>query len=155
MVVGRRRRKRKVATGTLRRIAVALAALLLSFAVLSGAARARNRYFYCEAMGLMETDPCAAAAQSDGTRDGAPWTEAREGHTDCCEVVTLSAMPAGTSIVAQSVPPPGLVALLPAAIFGSGSLSAPSTRPDRSFQRWRVPPRYPGELRAQLMVFLT
>jgi len=139
----------------LRRVAVALTALLLSLAVLAGAARARARYFYCEAMGLMETDPCAAPAKNDGAEDVATSREVREAHTDCCEIVTLSRMPAGTTIAAQDVPPPALAAFLPAAIIRTTLLANPSAQRDRSSERWRVPPRYPGELRAQLMVFLT
>jgi hypothetical protein len=53
----------------LRRVVVALTALLLSFAFVSGLARPQGRYFYCEAMGLLASDPCAAAARSDHTRD--------------------------------------------------------------------------------------
>lgn len=139
----------------LRQIAVALTVLLLSFAMFSGTMRAGHRYFYCEAMGLMESDPCAAAAQSDGTEDVAPATEARQVHTDCCEIVAFSPMPAGTTIAGRDIPPPALAAFLPTALQRADLLASPRSRPDRSSERWRVPPRYPGELRTQLMVFLT
>ena len=155
MIAARRRGNGARARGVLRRLAVALTALLLSLAVLSGTTRARSRYFYCEAMGLMESDPCAAPADSDETEDVAPSTEAREGHTDCCEIITLSPMPAGTTTAALDVPPPGLTALLPAAILRAGLFTIPRTQANRSSERWRVPPRYAGELRTQLMVFLT
>ncbi len=141
--------------GTLRRIAIALTTLLLSFALLSSATRAKTRYFYCEAMGLMETDPCAAAAQADGAEHAAPTPEARPTHTDCCEIVTVSRLPAGTRIAAQDVPPPAPTALLPAGSLLATRLADPCAQPDRSSLRWRVPSRYPGELRTQLMVFLT
>ena len=106
-------------------------------------------------MGLMETDPCAAAAQSDGTEGVAPSTEARQGHTDCCEVVTLSPMPAGTTVAARDVPPSPLAAVLPAAILADRLLASLRAQAVRSSERWRLPPRYPGALRIQSMVFLT
>ena len=154
-MVARRRGNVARARGVLRRLAVALTALLLSLALLSGTTRARSRYFFCEAMGLMESDPCAAAADTDGTQHVAPSTEARERHTDCCEIVNLSPMPAGTTTAPLDVPSPGPTAILPAATLRAGLLTVPRTRPNRSSERWRVPPRSAGELRTQLMVFLT
>jgi hypothetical protein len=138
----------------LRRLPVALASLLLTFAMLSSFAHANGRYFYCEAMGLMATDPCVSASPRD-EGNAAPLTEAREGHSDCCEVLTLPSLPQVTASASSAVPSPGLVAILPAAPLPSVQLGAPSVRPDRAREQWRPPPRSATQARAQLMVFLT
>ena len=76
--------------GPLRRIAVALTRLLLAFALLSGLGHANSRYFYCDAMGLLQADPCAAAAQRAGDGAGA---QLRATQLDCCEVGTFPPLP--------------------------------------------------------------
>jgi hypothetical protein len=147
---------RHAKTRLLRQIAMALCSLLLAFAIVSGLARAHGRYFYCEAMGLLATDPCAAAAaSSDGDEDVGRNAEARRSDADCCEHVVIPPAPESTTVGTRAVPPPALVAIL-APMSSRGERPAPAPgRPNGSLQRWRVPPRYAGELRAQLMVFLT
>jgi hypothetical protein len=133
---------------------MALCSLLLTFAIVSGLARAHGRYFYCEAMGLLATDPCAAAAARGGS-DVAPDAEARQSDTDCCEHLVIPPTPESTTVGARVVPPPALVAILaPTSSRGEQPATAHG-RLNGSLQRWRVPPRHAGELRAQLMVFLT
>ena len=39
-----------------------LAHLVLAFAVVFGIAHSGSRYFYCEALGLLPSDPCAGAS---------------------------------------------------------------------------------------------
>jgi hypothetical protein len=74
---------------------------------------------------------------------------------DCCSVITLPSMPEAARTEEQSVPPASIVAILPAReyvrtmarLFADGFAPAVS--------RWERPPRPGGELRTQLMVFLT
>lgn len=134
---------------------MALSSLLLTFAIVSGLARAHGRYFYCEAMGLLARDPCAAAAASGDGDDGGQDAEARQSDADCCEHVVIPPAPESTTVGTRAVPPPALVAILPPTCNRGERPAAAHIRPNGSLQRWRVPPRYAGELRAQLMVFLT
>ncbi len=139
----------------LRQVAVALLGLLLSFAIVSGMGRPHGRYFYCEAMGLLATDPCTAGALSPIDQDVGPAPAVRQSHGDCCELVIVPSMQESTLGAAQAVPPPPFAATLPAAPTRCGLTTTSRGRPDRSFERWRLPPPYPGELRARLSVFLT
>ncbi len=141
-----------------------LTGLLLSLAILSGLARANSRYFYCDAMGLLDTDPCAAPAAQTGLSSGqgnepaegiGASTELRQSHTDCCEVLTLPPMPASTTVDVPAVPPPTLASIQPAAPVLDVRALAAHASSDRAFERWRPPPASARELRAQLMVFLT
>ena len=152
----------------LRKIALALTSLLLAVALLSGLARANTRYFYCDAMGLLDSDPCAAAAAEEerassfqnGTAEEVETSAAiHQRHKDCCEVLTLPRMPAGTTLAVPDVAPPVLTTILPLAsalhmrtLLDSDDESA---RLDPCFMRWRSPPTSARELRAQLMVSLT
>ena len=140
------------AKGPLRRIAVALTGLLLSFALLSGLGHANSRYFYCDAMGLLQADPCAAAVQRDGDPAGA---QLRATQLDCCEVGTFPPLPQAATPASRQVSPPALVALIPAVPDLCQLLPSSRERPNRSSGRWRAPPRSAGELRARLGVFLT
>lgn len=153
-MVGSGKRMRAV-RGLPRRVGLAIVGLLLSFAILSGFARANGRYFYCEAMGMMATDPCAAAAAHRGERTDGPSTEARPGHSDCCEIVTLPSLPQGTTTASSAVPSPALVALIPGAPLADLLLGRARAHPDRARERWRPLRRSAAQARAQLMVFLT
>ena len=55
--------KAKRAVRKLRRIATAFSCFVLVFAFASGLLQANTRYFYCESMGMMREDPCAAGVQ--------------------------------------------------------------------------------------------
>jgi hypothetical protein len=136
-----------------RRAAVALGYLLLAFAVVCGIAQSGSRYFYCEALGLMPSDPCVEAARGGETDPCG--TSLSEKLADCCEVVTLPAMPEAARAASPTVVPPAVVAIVP-----GGGLAEPPPAPalrdsNRFFERWRPPPRSSSEIRAQLMVFLT
>jgi hypothetical protein len=136
-----------------RRAVVALGYLLLAFAVLSGIAQSGARYFYCEALGLMPSDPCVQAhCGGDGLGYGNLLKERR---ADCCEVVTLPTMPDAARAANASVPPAAVVAIVPSG-WPADLPATPALRATkRSFDRWRPPPRSAGEVCAQLMVFLT
>jgi hypothetical protein len=138
-----------------RRCLVVVAGIVLSFAVVSGAARAGGRYFYCDAMGMLQWDPCAQGASH---RDGDdPADRVAPHHVDCCEVGTLPSFPDGSGVATPTVSPPPLTAVVPAAALAGGH--APRLVLSRSamtaLEHWRGPPRSPAERRAELMVFLT
>jgi hypothetical protein len=134
------------------RAVAAVAHGVLALAVLFGIAHSGGRYFYCEALGLLPSDPCAEA--SGGARGKSPSGLLSEHPVDCCEVVILSAMPQAAQAAGLTVAPAARVAILPAlGLTGRVDSSAPS-RVDRGFERWRCPPRTSNDIRAQLMVFL-
>ena len=147
-------RKIKRTRRRLRPLVVAFAGLLVSIAMFSGLAHANARYFYCDAMGLLGSDPCAVAGRSDDEPQ-APSAEAREGHADCCEVLILPSLPQGTHVQASAVPPAPLLALLSAASVFGVHIAGPPVRRTRASEHWRHPPRSAAQVRAQLMVFLT
>jgi hypothetical protein len=142
-----------------RRVAFAIAGLSLAVAVLAGAWRSSSslvsggRYFYCEAMGFLQADPCAVRSHHDAARD--PGAEAREQPFDCCAVGTLDSAPSGTLARARTVSPPALVA-----IIAPWELVEPRSPNDVrcsriAHERWRPPPRTATQRRSELMVFLT
>lgn len=133
-----------------RRLAVAFTSLVVSLALLTGLARAGDRYFYCDAMGMLATDPCAQVSDDE---DAAIAVHPQ--HLDCCEVRTLPSIPTGTEAAARSVPPATLTAILPPPAFPIVRLAVRPRAPAFAFERWRSAPRPPGEARARLMVFLT
>jgi hypothetical protein len=148
-----RGRKWKVGPGT-RKIAVALTRLLLSFVILAGLAHAGGRYFYCPEMGQMQPAPCSVASHG-GDGDGSGGTICPR-RLDCCELWTLPSMPSGITVAeAGAVAPPPLVAMLPPLPFLLDRAQDIRRNSSRASELWRTPPRRPGELRAQLMVFLT
>jgi hypothetical protein len=131
----------------------ALVGLVLSFALVASLARPGGRYFYCEAMGLLPLDPCRAApAASDGP--STPEDRLDETRHDCCEVVTLRALPDGATKAPTNVPAATVVAVVPA-------VAETDTADERLVHQvrlpWRVPPRPPGKQRthANNQVFLT
>jgi hypothetical protein len=145
-VPGRKRSSRRF----WRAAAVAIGHLVLAFAVLSGVDQSGARYFYCEAFGLMATDPCVQSSQA---RRG-PLEAVDTPLADCCEVVTLPAMPEGARAMSPSVPPAARAAVLPPTLLTDAWSSRGPRFPNPERQRWRPPPRAPSEVRAQLMVFL-
>jgi hypothetical protein len=136
-----------------RKVAATLTGVLLTFAVVAGLAHAGGRYFYCEAMELMQSNPCVATHDDKGAGSRSTFCAFR---ADCCEMWTLPSMPAGTAMAQDDVvAPPGLVAVVPATELLIQQSETSFRARSRVFERWRSPPRPPGELRAQLMVFLT
>jgi hypothetical protein len=134
------------------RAVVAAAHWVLAFAVLCAIVHAGGRYFYCEALGLLPSDPCAQTARD--AHSECPSGTLSEHHADCCEIVTLAAMPQAAQAAGPSVAPAALVAIInPLGLAGGIDLVAP-LRLDRAFERWRPPPRASNDVRAQLMVFL-
>jgi hypothetical protein len=138
--------------GVPRALVLGAARLVLALAVICGAVQSGARYFYCEALGLSTSDPCAASARGGG---GCPLESVGPQSIDCCAIITLPAVPEGARAREQTVAPAGVVALLPASEYvGPNSL----LRVDGFAQtalRVERPPRPGGELRTQLMVFLT
>ena len=154
-----RRAKRRMPRRLTRAIAFAFASLVLSFAFVCGVLRATGapaagaHYFYCEAMGLLESDPCDAGAHRSDRGD--PAREVHEQHFDCCQVGTLPPMPDGTIARAPSVPAPALLAIIAPSPIVDPHSTNDLRRPARAYEKWRAPPRRPSERRAALMVFLT
>ncbi len=138
-----------------RRLPGAMAAagrLVLALAVLFGVLHSGGRYFYCEALGLLASDPCVDA--STDVHSKSPSGVLSDRPADCCEIVTLAAMPQAAQAAGHSVAPAARVAIMPARwLAGRADFAAPS-RLGRAFERWRRPPRATNEIRAQLMVFL-
>jgi hypothetical protein len=110
------------------------------------------RYFYCEALGLSTWDPCAARAQGG---DACPVKSVEPQSIDCCSIVTLPSMPDGARAHERTVAPAGVVALLPASEYVGSRSPLRVEGPARTALRIERPPRPGGELRTQLMVFLT
>lgn len=130
----------------------AAAHVVLALAVLFGIVQSGGRYFYCEALGLLPSDPCAEASLDGHSKS--PLGMLSERHTDCCEIVTLAAMPQAAQAAAPKVAPAARVAIIPALWLAARVDSAALSAIDRAFERWRPPPRASKEVRAQLMVFL-
>jgi hypothetical protein len=136
-----------------RRAAVALAYILVAFAVVCGIEQSGSRYFYCEALGLMPSDPCVQASRGgDADLCGNSLSEKL---ADCCEILTLPAMPDGARAASPSVLPAALVAIVPSGWLADLPANAALRAPKHFFDRWRPPPRSAGEVCAQLSVFLT
>jgi hypothetical protein len=150
-------RSRRLTRALLRRIV----GFVLAFAVIGGLGQAGVRYFYCEALGLSMSDPCAAgrAELRDGVGargDSCPLTTVDRPSSDCCTVITVPAMPDGARLHEHTIQPASVVALVPARTYAGDEGTALVPRGfEQTAVRWRAPPRPPGELRAQLMVFLT
>jgi hypothetical protein len=125
---------------------------VVALAVLFGVVHSGGRYFYCPAMGLLASDPCAAAASD--TRRKSQRGALSETHVDCCEVVTLPSMPEGARPGEAAIPPAFQVAIVPARARTSPTAAIEQSRAERRFARWRPPPRSANDARAALMVFL-
>jgi hypothetical protein len=136
---------------SLHRVAVALVCIVLSFAVVVGAARAGSRYFYCEAMGFMTYDPCAA----ENARRADDVTTAESPQPDCCDVVHFAPLPDSTRASTPTVAASPFVAVVAAIHTIEPTLLGVRRSDDSARHRWRLSPRPPRETRAKLMVFLT
>ncbi|MGO9835004.1 MAG: hypothetical protein ACLP1X_12385 [Polyangiaceae bacterium] len=134
------------------RAVAAAAHAVLALAVLFGIVQSGGRYFYCDAFGLLPSDPCAEASRHGHSKS--PLGALSEHHRDCCEVVTLAAMPQAAQAAAPMVAPAARVAIIPALWLAGRVDSAALSAIDRAFERWRPPPRASNEVRARLMVFL-
>lgn len=147
------RRQGWVRRGLSRRLVGALLGLVLALSLVASLTHAGGRYFYCEAMGLLPSDPCrsAPAAEDDASSTTNVLGEQRR---DCCEVITLRSLPDAATRIVPSVPPAGVVAVVPAV----GPQLAADARGSRA-QRYAssAPPRPPDKLRAHVFnqVFLT
>jgi len=143
---GQRPRRRR-----LPRAAVAMVRLVLALAVVFAMVQSGGRYFYCEALGLMPSDPCAEVS---GAAHRGPLRTLTEQHTDCCEVVTLATTPPAAQTATPCVAPAPCVALVAAPRLSASMPFVSSLDRERLFERWRPPPRAPNDVRAQLMVFV-
>jgi hypothetical protein len=142
---------RSTRRGPLPRAVAAVAHWVLALAVIFGVVHSGGRYFYCEAHGLLPSDPCAEAARGD--RGTCPSGTLSEHHADCCEIVTLAAMPQAAQAAGPGVAPAARVALLPALWFADRIDLAARARTDRFFAMWRPPPKASADVCARLMVF--
>jgi hypothetical protein len=125
---------------------------LVVVAVLFGIGQARTRYYYCEALGFSASDPCAHEGHGESR---CPVPSLDRSRFDCCEVITMPSVPEGARSVEPIVPSAGVSPLLPALEALLQPLRDGGIRFVWDAERWRSPPRAPGERRAQLMVFLT
>jgi hypothetical protein len=134
------------------RAVVAATHLVLALAIVFGLVQSGGRYFYCDALGLLPSDPCAEAlgkAHSMGAE-----STLREHHADCCEIVTLGAMPQASRAKAPDIGPAPCVAVVPIFPLAVESDCLAQPRVAKAFERWRPPPGAANDVRAQLMVFL-
>jgi hypothetical protein len=135
-----------------RALVVGAVQLLLALAVICGTLQASARYFYCEALGLSASDPCAAPAHSGSP---CPFQSIERQSFDCCSVITLPSMPEGASVDKVNVVPASLLAIVPAREYGRTRTGTVADGFARGVQRCERPPRPGGELYTRLMVFLT
>jgi hypothetical protein len=140
------------ARGLPRALVLAAARLLLALAVICGAVQSGARYFYCEAQGLSSSDPCASSARGGG---GCPFKSVERQSVDCCSILTLPSRPDGARAQERTVAPAGMVALLPASEYMGPRSPLRVEGFARAPLRIERPPRPGGELRTQVMVFLT
>lgn len=126
--------------------------MLVAVAVVFGIVQTRARYFYCESLGLSAVDPCAKAALH---RAPCPLSSLERAPFDCCEVLTMPSMPEGACAVGPTVPAAGVLAVLPPTEGIGKSALRRTVRGAWDGERWRGPPKFASERRAQLMVFLT
>src|SRR5205807_1494099 len=113
-------------------------------AILCASAQTNHRYFYCEAMGLLQADPCAAVER--GERDVA----LTNAHEDCCRVVTLLSLPNASGAAAFVIAPAPFVAWIqPAPRLHRSSFARTHARGSE-----RGPPT-PSRRQAELMISLT
>jgi hypothetical protein len=145
-------RAHRQATRTSRALSRPVACLFVAVALLFGTVQAGAHYFYCEAFGLLAFDPCASASHEASP---CPLQSLQSQPVDCCQRITVPAMPDGAGANEPSVAPAAFVAVVPAAQYAISQLGVFEV--PRAFQRgrWRRPPRSAGDLRAELMVFLT
>lgn len=151
---GARRTQRNI-----RAIAGALSCVVLAFALVTGLFQANARYFYCESMGMMREDPCAAASaarRDEQMESPSPSGELSRTPFTCCSTGVLGAIPSSTTPGDVRVEPAQLVAILalPSPI-DSWTLANAEASVRKGARRLRIPPRPARELRAQSMVFLT
>jgi hypothetical protein len=121
-------------------------------AVLCGTGQAGARYFYCEALGLSASDPCAASSRAE---ERCPVRSLDGASPDCCSVVILPAVPHGVRAGESTVHPASVVALRPGAAGADTRSDVGESGFGRRGARWQKPPRPGRERRARLMVFLT
>lgn len=135
-----------------RAVASGVIFVLLTVAIVCGTVQAGARYFYCEGLGLSSSDPCAQGAERP---ESCPLDSIDRQNIDCCSVIRMPSMPDGARASAPTVPPAGVVAILPAIQDAMACSWRESLRAARANGRWRKPPRASAERRAELMVFLT
>ncbi|HSY21302.1 MAG TPA: hypothetical protein VK841_04270, partial [Polyangiaceae bacterium] len=146
------RRRNRASRKGLRPLAGAVARLFVAAALVLASLHAGAHYFYCEAIGLSATDPCAQASHEG---PGCPLEASRVEPIDCCQRITNPALPDGARAEPPTVPPAPLVSLLPAIPNATSVLRRDPNASLRFSERWRGPPRWGDDRRTQLMVFLT
>lgn len=143
----------------IRGIAGALSCLVLAFAIVTGLFQANTRYFYCESMGMMRQDPCAAASaahRDEQVQGPSQAGEVSQTPFTCCSTGVLGTIPSSTTPGAVRVESAQLVTILalPSPIDSWKLANAEASAPKRA-RGLRIPPRPARERRARAMVFLT
>ncbi len=134
-----------------RRLVLALARLLFAVVLVTGITHVHSQYYYCEALGLSATDPCASAGCGEPEPgDAREW---RSPKADCCEVIHLPNVPKCAQPRAPSVAPAAFVAVVPEPFARLNAGVKPNLR--ATSKRGREPPRSLQQSRAKSMVFLT
>jgi hypothetical protein len=129
-----------------------LARLFVAAALVLASLHAGAHYFYCEAIGLSASDPCAQASHEG---PGCPLQASHFEPIDCCQRITNPTLPDGARAELPIVPPAPLVSVLPAIPNASAVLRRDPHASPRFSERWRGPPRWGDDLRTRLMVSLT
>jgi hypothetical protein len=133
-------------------LALRVASFVLALALVLGLARPAGTYFYCEAMGMLPWDPCVQSSATEAPANDLSGI-VREQRHDCCERITVASAPRGATQATPEIAASALSAILPPCPELPSAWRTPATR--LATDRWRVPPRPPGQACAQLMVFLT
>jgi hypothetical protein len=137
----------------LRAVATASSGLVLAFSLVSSLFLAGARYYYCDAMGLMASDPCRGDHPPSKRCEGAGALS--EAKPDCCDEITLPSMPAGATAAGEPVAPAPLSGVLGPAEYACAA-GADIVRASRHrSERWGPPPPLASERCAQRMVFLS
>ena len=146
---GRAARRRR-ALRSASKVSLALAVLVFALSLVSGLAQGGRTYFYCEAMGMMTSDPCRLPpAGADGPVLG-------DAHTDCCETLSMPRLPHGTGSTARIAPADAPTLAVPS-LVPSPEAGLVLSRASAEVPRPRACPPSPAarERRARLMVSLT
>lgn len=118
---------------------------LAILALLFASVQTTHHYFYCEAMGLLQADPCGRVEHAE---HGVALTPS---DYDCCHVVTTPSLPNATGVASSAIRPALVTRLSRSPVDTHTSSSAAFAYPGHGE---RGPPP-PTRRRAELMIFLT
>ena len=129
----------------MRRLVAYLLRVIACVVVITATARTSSHYFYCEAMGVMQQDPCRTSAHP------ASLPEASAPLADCCRMITVAPVPRGLTASSPAIAPAAFIVLAALPMRAHEGVVPPRAR----WLRGPAPPRLASDRRAELMVFLT